>query len=64
MMCLLASDEEMQLIEVEYVTLEGWCSDITGVRQFEHLPDNAKKYVEIIQSQLNIPGEFTFIYGC
>ncbi|KAF6022994.1 hypothetical protein EB796_018689 [Bugula neritina] len=50
-----ASDEEMQLIEVEYVTLEGWCSDITGVRQFEHLPDNAKKYVEIIQSQLNIP---------
>ena len=32
-----------------YEELDGWDEDITGVRNFEDLPENAKKYIYKIE---------------
>ncbi|XP_067943536.1 adenylosuccinate synthetase-like [Watersipora subatra] len=50
-----ATDEELRQIEVEYVTMPGWCCDITGVRSYNDMPVNAQKYIEFIRSSLNVP---------
>lgn len=38
-----------------YVTLPGWKCDIRGIREFDKLPENAKKYVNFIEEQLGFP---------
>ncbi len=35
--------------------LPGWKCDIRGIRKFEELPENARKYVEFIEKQLGFP---------
>jgi hypothetical protein len=35
--------------------LPGWKCDIRGIRKFEDLPENARKYVEFIEKQLGFP---------
>ncbi len=37
-----------------YVTLSGWKEDISHVRDFGMLPDDAKRYVEFLEKQLGI----------
>jgi len=37
--------EDLAKVEPIYETLPGWTEDITGCRDFEALPENAKKYV-------------------
>lgn len=38
-----------------YETLPGWKSDIRGVRTYEELPENCRKYVEFIEKQIGFP---------
>ncbi len=38
-----------------YTLLDGWKCDISGVRSYESLPDNAKKYIEFIENQVGYP---------
>lgn len=38
---------------IEY--LPGWQEDISGVRYFDQLPENAKKYVLYLEQQLGVP---------
>lgn len=38
-----------------YEELSGWKTDISGIRQFEKLPDAAKKYVNRIESLIGCP---------
>lgn len=38
-----------------YVTLPGWNSDIRGIRKYEDLPENCRKYVEFIEKELETP---------
>lgn len=38
-----------------YETLPGWEEDITQIRIYENLPENAKNYVEKIESAANVP---------
>lgn len=38
-----------------YITLAGWKKDITAVKSFDQLPDNAKKYLKKIEELVNIP---------
>jgi adenylosuccinate synthase len=45
---------------VEYITLPGWQTSIEGVRDYENLPQNAKKYVEMIEEYVQVPG--TYVY--
>ena len=41
-----ASVEQAEAIEPVYETLEGWSTDITGIREWDDLPATAKLYVE------------------
>lgn len=43
-------------VSVEYITLPGWESDISGCKKFESLPQNAQNYVKKIEELLGIPG--------
>lgn len=38
---------------IEY--LDGWRCDITGITEYDKLPENAKKYVEFIEEKLGFP---------
>ena len=42
-----------------YETFEGWEEDITSIKNFEELPENAKKYINAIENFIEIP--ITFI---
>lgn len=35
--------------------LDGWKCDISGIRNYEDLPENARKYVEFVEEQLGYP---------
>ena len=45
--------------EPVYETYAGWSEDITSVRSFDDLPENAKKYITAIEDFIEIP--ITFI---
>jgi adenylosuccinate synthase len=38
-----------------YADLPGWMEDLTSIREWGDLPDNAQKYIEVIESLLGIP---------
>ncbi len=41
-----ASLKVLAEVEPVYETFEGWKTDISGIRSYDELPDNAKKYLE------------------
>lgn len=45
-------------VEVEYVTLPGWEQDITGIKNYSDLPENAIKYLKYIEDFLGVPIEW------
>ena len=45
-------------VQVEYKVLPGWNEDITKVRSYEELPENAKKYLDFIAEYLGVPVEW------
>lgn len=47
----------LEKVEVEYLTFEGWMTNISECRTFESLPENARKYVKFIEEFLEVPGE-------
>ena len=38
-----------------YQSFEGWMTDISKIKKYEDLPNNAKKYIEAIQKFLEVP---------
>ncbi len=38
-----------------YATLPGWKCDIRGIKTYEELPENCRKYVEFIEKELGVP---------
>lgn len=38
-----------------YETLPGWKTDIRGIKKYEDLPKNCRRYVEFIEKELNVP---------
>lgn len=46
---------ELEKVVVEYETLPGWEQDITGIKSYAELPENAKKYLEFIENYLQVP---------
>ncbi len=38
-----------------FTTLPGWKSDIRGIRNYEELPQNCRRYVEFIEEQIGYP---------
>ena len=47
-----ASLKETYRCKPIYVTLPGWKEDITNVRSFKDLPENAKNYVQFIEKEI------------
>jgi adenylosuccinate synthase len=45
--------------EPVYENLDGWTEDITSVKKFDDLPENAKKYINAIEDFIEVP--ITFI---
>lgn len=41
--------------EPVYEDLEGWETDITGIRSYEELPEAARRYTEYIQQAIGVP---------
>ncbi len=37
-----------------YEVLSGWKEDISGIREYDKLPDNCKKYIEFIERELGV----------
>ncbi|KAK6459431.1 Adenylosuccinate synthetase (IMP--aspartate ligase) [Scheffersomyces xylosifermentans] len=42
-------------VEVEYKTLPGWETDITKIKTYDELPENAKNYLKFIEDYLEVP---------
>lgn len=42
-------------VEVEYETFPGWMQPTTGAKTFQDLPENARKYIEFIESFIKVP---------
>ena len=38
-----------------YKKLPGWKCDIRGIRNYEELPENCKKYIEAIEEEIGVP---------
>ena len=51
---LTSSTEKLYNYEPIYKDLAGWSEDITKVRSYDELPDNAQKYIEFIEEYLGI----------
>ncbi|QLQ79394.1 hypothetical protein HG537_0C00410 [Torulaspora globosa] len=45
-------------VDVEYVTLPGWNQDITKIKSYDELPENAKKYLQFIEDFVGVPIEW------
>ena len=35
--------------------LDGWNCDIRGIRKYEDLPENCRKYIEFVEEKLGFP---------
>ncbi len=55
MVCISANLLDMGRVEVKYITLDGWQSSVTNVRQFSELPKNAQKYIQTIEHLVEVP---------
>ncbi|MCP3918240.1 MAG: adenylosuccinate synthase [bacterium] len=42
-------------VEVEWRSLPGWAEDVSGVRDFAALPENARSYVEWVEKEVGVP---------
>lgn len=38
-----------------YEVLDGWKCDIRGIRKYEDLPENCRKYIEFVEEQIGFP---------
>jgi len=46
--------KDLEKVQVEYITVDGWAEDISTVREYAKLPENARKYVELVEKLLEI----------
>ena len=49
------SNKTLKSIKPVYLTLKGWCSNTSGIKNKKFLPKNAKKFIKIIEKLLNVP---------
>jgi adenylosuccinate synthase len=54
----VADLDRLAQVEVEYVTLPGWKSDISNIHSFEELPANCQSYVKFIEDYLGVKVQF------
>lgn len=42
-------------LEIEYITLPGWSEDLSGIKDFTDLPENARNYVTTLEDLVRCP---------
>ncbi len=50
-----STTEQLAACKPIYETMPGWRQDTTGVRKFEDLPENARKYIKRLEELCDIP---------
>ena len=45
----------LKIAKPVYETLPGWNCDITGIREYDKLPENCRKYIEFIEKKIGYP---------
>ena len=45
----------LKIAKPVYETLPGWKCDITGIREYDKLPENCRKYIEFIEKKIGYP---------
>jgi adenylosuccinate synthase len=50
--------KKLENVEPIYEIMDGWCTDISEIKEYDNLPENAKKYVEKISQLLETKIEF------
>lgn len=53
-----SSASSLASVEVEYLTMPGWKTSTESVREFNDLPENAKRYIKKIEDLLEVPGKY------
>ncbi len=61
---------EFEMVRPVYTTLPGWVRSISGITEWKKLPDNARRYVEFLEKELDVsisdvstgPGEDDIIF--
>ena len=46
---------ELEKAKPVYKTLPGWKCEIRGIKNYEDLPENCKKYIEAIEEEIGVP---------
>jgi len=41
--------------EAHFIEIEGWKEDITGIREYDHLPEALKNYIKLIEEETALP---------
>lgn len=54
---MLATQEVLNEVEVEYLTLPGWKTSIKHCRTMDDLPKNAQSYVRKVEEIVDVPGK-------
>ena len=57
----VATEAEFESIEVEYITMPGWCSNTESVREFSNLPQKAQEYVRRIEELTGVPSTYSIL---
>jgi adenylosuccinate synthase len=53
--CLEIPFSNDSVIEPVYIDMPGWEEDISGIREFNELPEALKRYIEFIEKQTGLP---------
>ncbi len=56
-----ADVDDLARVTPIYETLPGWSEDVTGVRKYDDLPENAKKYLERLSTVIGKPVKFVSV---
>ncbi len=56
-----ADTEDLRRVKCVYETMPGWDEEITEIRDYDRLPENAKKYVERLSRLLHCPVEMVSV---
>ena len=56
-----ADVDDLARVTPIYETLPGWSEDVTGVRKYDDLPENARKYLERLSTVIGKPVKFVSV---
>ena len=50
-----SSNKILNNVKPVYLTVDGWCTNTTGIKNKKSLPQKAQQFIKVIEKLLNIP---------